>query len=125
MVWYESSPRRLLIEKKALEHSFPQFHFIRHEYQLGVKGYLTTRGGGYYSIEIWYPFDYPYDAPSVYVVSPSIMDAPHKFGSNQICVHYNEWRSQYTIAVIIGWAAHWLHAYEIWKDTKKWPGKEI
>jgi hypothetical protein len=125
MTWYEDNPRRLLIEKRALEQSFPQFYFFRSGSALGVRGYLSTSRGGFYSLEILYPSSFPYGAPEVYVLSPSISDALHKFDGNQICVHYNEWRPQYTITVMIGWAAHWLHSYEIWKSTGRWPGREI
>jgi ubiquitin-protein ligase len=125
MTWYENNPRRLLIEKKALEQSFPQFQFFKYGSELGVRGYLSTSRGGSYSLEIWYPNGFPNEAPRAYVLSPPILDAPHKFGTSQICVHYNEWRPQYTVAVMIGWAAHWLHSYEIWKSTGRWPGREI
>jgi hypothetical protein len=51
---------------------------------------------------------------------------PHTYEENRPCIfhpHYNEWRSDKTIATtIIPWLLEWLVYYEAWLATGEWQG---
>jgi len=123
MPWYDDK-KRLLLEKSAIE-KFNGFRFIKKGSQLGAVGKITTKKGDVYDIKILFPDNYPNKVPNVYCMSPSLRDSPHQLSNNKLCYCYEyEWHSNYTVAVAIGWAAKWFDAYDHWKKTGKWKGKE-
>ena len=124
MAWFHEQKNRLVVEKRAIEQSFPQFKFYISGDTLFTIGQLRTRSGITYQIKIIYPTDYPHSCPKVICEWPTVTDAPHIIDGS-LCIHYQEWKSNYTIATVIGWTAHWLHSYEVWKRTNRWPGPEV
>lgn len=115
---------RLSIERQALER-FPGFYFFKKGKKLGVKGKIYTRNGNCYDIKIIYPDNYPNNAPETFCESSLKRYPPHLLSKNKLCNHLpEEWESKYTIAVIIGWSIKWFDAYEQWKRTGKWKGRE-
>ena len=50
-------------------------------------------------------------------------DCPHKFNDGTICVMREEqWRGQFTVALVVLKTAVWLNKYELWKREAAWPG---
>lgn len=123
MSWYSRDPSRAALEQRAIEQTFPGMRFKMSGTTLLLEGVLRTAYGRSYTIHFVFPDDYPYSAPKAYVPSISRSDVPHRFRDGSLCIQRNEWSPSYTSAVIVGWAAHWLHAYEIWDRTREWPGK--
>lgn len=117
---------RLALEIKEMRRRFPQFSpLVLRDRRHGYEGTLRTESSNTYKLLAVYPSTYPYSAPKVYPISPRI-SAPHQFDDGSICFHLvHEWNPSYTMCVAIGWAAHWLHAYESYKRTGYWPGPEV
>jgi hypothetical protein len=108
-----------------MERRFPQFRALRLEDgRVGYVGTITTRSYRSYEILIVYSDIYPIDAPKVYVISPKI-ESKHQFKDGSLCFHLpHEWSPSYTVCAVVGWASHWLHAYERYLETGNWPGRE-
>lgn len=124
MAWYDRDGTRLVIEDRSLKASFPSFRFYKSRTTLFVAGKLKTSYGKSYKIKIVYPDNYPHSCPKVYCDIALVPNSPHVFKDGSLCIQYNDWRTSHTIAVVIGWTAHWLHSYEVWMRTGRWPGKE-
>ena len=137
MQWYERDKKRLKIEITAVKDRYPQFELIKlRDGRLAWRGWLRTRRaadtyGRRYGVLVVYPSNYPVDAPRVYVEGISgIESTPHMFSDGSLCLFYpndpRQWNPQQSTAVVaISWTAAWLHAYEVWKRTGRWPGRSL
>ena len=83
--------------------------------------------GGTYVLSIRFPESYPNEMPRVFVDTPPITNAPHRYQGGHICyLHPSMWNpGTHHLTFVIGRAAKWLNKYEIWRYRGTWPGAEI
>ena len=135
--WYESKKgqARLALEHRAMERFHPQFQLRqRKSGSLYFRGQLVTSfSGTAYTIEVEFSKSHPASAPVVRLVAPKLRErhVPHRYGDGRLCLYKpadgpgaGYASATTTGATLVGWAAAWLHAYEIWRRTKIWPGPE-
>ena len=93
-----------------------------------VKVVLQTSASRIYILSIFFPDNYPYALPSVYVKKPTLKrGAPHMFSEDKICYqHFSTWNpGRHDLSHVIARSVKWLNKYEVWLITNNWPGKEI
>ncbi len=126
---------RWKVERNKLKATFPQFRFYAGNVfstLLGskniekVKGKLRTKSGTIYPIQVIMPESYPYEMPTIKTLGWNIhSDCPHKYDDQPLCVLLPErWSSNMTVAFLVAKTALWLHKYEIWQETGRWPGSD-
>lgn len=89
---------------------------------------LHTTARHHYTLSIFFPETYPYAMPSVYVRTPAInKSVDHIYENGNICFqHVSTWNpGRHDLTHVIARTAKWLNKYEVWLQTKRWPGKEI
>jgi hypothetical protein len=141
MSWWLSSPERLETETHLMKQKFPQFQLgtaIENKIIKGsvvVKngqkywyGILKTCAGNIYTSLIVYPDHYPGQEIRSFIIEPLISSVSHRYGDGRLCLYSNDHggRGQghgkgMTAVSYVGWTAAWLHAYEIFNKTGKWP----
>ena len=91
------------------------------------KVYALQTASGMYVLSIKFPENYPNEMPRVYVDTPAITSAPHRYNAGNICyMHPTMWNPGiHHLTFVIGRAAKWLNKYEIWRVRGTWPGAEI
>jgi len=118
------STSRWYYEKQRLEY-FPSFHLLGSNGNIAAaQGTLDTQYGNTYAIRVdllHYPFSLPSVRPKDWTIHPS---APHKFSSGEICIMRSvQWRTYFTVALVVAKTAIWLAKYELWKrNGHVWPG---
>lgn len=92
-----------------------------------VKVALQTVEKYFYTISINFPETYPSQMPTVQIVKPEITLSPHRYNNGNICyLHPTMWNpGRHDLTFVIQRAAKWLSKYEVWKQTKVWPGAQI
>ena len=85
-----------------------------------------------YRIRVTYSPHFPDMAPVVTIEEPAIEGGtPHLLSAGQPCLFhasdgprhgYDPART--TAATLVAWTALWIHAYETWRQTGHWPGRE-
>ena len=132
--------KQLAIESRAMNSCFPQFKLQRCDKKLRVNkwnvaqngefiwlGKITTHSKRSYLVSCVYPHDYPFSEIRSYILQPYIPTTEHRFKEGNLCLYDHRgngkgFESEKTTAVtIIAWTSAWLHAYEIWQKTGKWP----
>jgi hypothetical protein len=104
---------------------FRDFHLLGSGTDItAAEGLLTTQYGNSYRIRIElnsYPYSLPKVRPKDWTIHPS---SPHKFSDGSICIMRSEqWRKNFTVALVVAKTAVWLGKYEIWKrNGHYWPG---
>ena len=96
--------------------------------RLYVLGALQTSPGRYFTLSISFPDIYPNGMPLVCVRKPALHEsAPHRYSNGNICyLHQRMWNpGRHNLTFVIWRAAKWLNKYEVWLQTRKWPGAEI
>jgi ubiquitin-protein ligase len=80
-----------------------------------------------YILSIKFPDNYPNEMPRVYVDTPVITNAPHRYTQGNICyLHPSMWNpGTHNLTFVIARAAKWLTKYEVWRTRGTWPGAEI
>lgn len=125
---------RLAAEIEAMNR-FPQFRLEPFRGMLAWGGSLVSglENGDSYQIRLTYPPSYPDEPPVVVIVEPELeLNTPHlQLHNNRPCLFWHSGpRSGYepartTAATMIAWTALWIHAYETWQRTGRWPGKGV
>jgi len=127
--WYNINRVRLVQEGAAMKDRFPQFKLKRLEAgQLVWHGTLRSNNRNEYQIAIRYPSDFPDSAPKAFMVKPAIFGVPHMWQDGSLCMFApfdRSWETRSTAATVVAWAAVWIFAFEIWKNTGKWPGRSV
>ncbi len=117
---------RWYYEREKL-HLFPSFTFVGYGSQItGAEGTLDTQYNNTYAIRIEIP-NYPYSLPKVSLKDRKPHpDAPHKFSDGSLCImRSSQWRTHFTVALVVTKTAIWLGKYELWKrNGHYWPGLE-
>lgn len=135
--WYQTNPARLVIERTAMEHRFPQFQLVRDGEILVWIGTLRSNRGNTYEIALYYPNDFPASVPNVFPIDPPITvwkdqkagHLKHQYNDGHLCLYEPNDRTfgqNTTAATVIAVAAAWFFAYESWLESgkKEWPGIE-
>ena len=80
-----------------------------------------------YVLSIKFPETYPNEMPRVYVDTPAISNAPHRYNGGNICyLHPSMWNpGTHNLTFVIARAAKWLSKYEVWRTRGAWPGAQI
>ena len=133
---------RLQTDIQSLALKFPQFRLYRANKEVvsgnwkiaGTNEYyflgkLRTRSANLYTIVISVPRNYPFGELRAFVIEPFIPATEHRFNDGHLCLyggHGGETGAKYETGrtspvSVIAWSAAWLHAYESWKKTGKWP----
>ena len=105
--------------------TFPKFSLLSSGGSVvAAEGILDTQYNNTYALRIEltnYPFSLPKVRPNGWSIHPS---SPHQFNDGSICVmRSDQWRRNFTVALIVAKAAIWLGKYEIWKRNGHfWPG---
>lgn len=118
---------RLKTENALINKRFPQFILKRlSDGTYGFIGTLKTTKGTHYKLLVQIPSNYPNTNPNVYIVSPKVNCKVHMFPDSRLCLNIDEdWSPDKTVVTCIGWAAHWLHNYEVYNVTGKWPARAV
>ena len=103
-----------------------------------VEGHPTVEGGvmalialetsmHVYTMAVSFPDSYPNGMPEVHVRRPPLRPSPHRFPNNRICfLHPRMWNpGRHDLMFVIQRAAKWLAKYEVYQQTRKWPGAGI
>ena len=88
------------------------------------EGPITTLTGAKYQIQVQYTQRFPYEAPKTYVLAPEIKNAGHVHPDGHLRLLRREerlWNPEATAATLMLWVSHWLHCYEVSKDSGEWP----
>ncbi len=80
-----------------------------------------------YILSIKFPENYPNEMPRIFVDTPAITQAPHRYQNGNICyLHPSMWNPGiHNLSFVVARAAKWLNKYEVWKRQGSWPGAEI
>jgi len=80
-----------------------------------------------YVLSIKFPEAYPNEMPRVFVDTPVITNAPHRYNAGNICyLHPSMWNpGTHNLTFVIARAAKWLSKYEVWRTRGAWPGAQI
>lgn len=103
-----------------------------------VEGHPTADGGvtalvaletsrHVYTMAVSFPETYPNRMPEVHVRRPTLQPSPHRYPHNQICyLHPHMWNpGRHDLTFVIKRAAKWLAKYEVYQQTRSWPGAGI
>lgn len=137
---------RIQCDLQALAARFPQFKLYRANRDVAsgkwkiaasgeyyFLGNLKTLGSNIYTVAIAIPRNYPFGEVKAFVIDPCISVTEHRFNDGHLCLyggHGGESGQKYESGrtgpvTVIAWTAAWLHAYECWKKTGKWPTIKI
>ncbi|NUM36370.1 MAG: hypothetical protein HUU50_17660 [Candidatus Brocadiae bacterium] len=144
--WGNASPYQAMLddristESRAVREYFPSFEMrkaskpfqkngwnIAQPGEMFWTGTVRTHSGTEYMIAVVYPRDYPFSEIKSYVLSPYIPASEHRFQDGHLCLYDHDGKGQgyehgkSTAVTMIAWTAAWLHSYEIWRSTGKWP----
>ncbi len=104
---------------------FPTFQLVGINGRItGAVGALDTQYNNTYGIRIELT-NYPYALPNIYPRGWTIHPAvTHGFKDGSLCImRSDQWRKNFTIALVVAKTAIWLNKYEIWKrNDHHWPG---
>jgi hypothetical protein len=92
-----------------------------------VKAGLQTSAGNTYIAEIRFP-NYPNQMPKVFITKPGLdPGSPHKYTDGNLCyLHPNMWNpGRHDLTFVLGHTAKWLNKYEVWRQTRRWPGASL
>ena len=80
-----------------------------------------------YTLAVSFPYSYPNVMPEVHVRKPALQWSPHMYRNNQICyLHPHMWNpGRHDLKFVIARAAKWLAKYEVYQETREWPGAGI
>jgi hypothetical protein len=119
-----NSALRWSYEQEKLKR-FPAFRFVRVGTNItGVVGALDTQVGNTYGVRVELQ-NFPFARPTVFSRDwTPHPDVPHRFNDGSLCVmRSDQWRTYFTVALVIAKVAIWLGKYELWKRNGHiWPG---
>jgi hypothetical protein len=119
-----SGSNRMYREQEVLRKYFPYFVIAQDSAgRLTARGVLSTEINSY-GIRVVLPSNYPYEMPAVVPLDWKA-GGPHVYPNGQLCVmQLGQWRTPYTIALMVAKAAIWVNKYEVYKRYGSWPGNE-
>ncbi len=120
----EMQANRWFYEREKLR-IFPAFALLAVNGQItAAEGGLDTQYGNTYGIRIGlegYPYSLPRVFPKGWTLHPN---ATHKYVDGSLCImRSDQWRREFTVALVVAKTAIWLGKYELWKrNGHVWPG---
>lgn len=111
---------RLVAEAAVMGDRFPGFRLrVDGSASLFWVGVLTPLSDTEFVVAVVYPADYPYRAPSLWILEPDLTSGvPHMYPDGSICIHANNWDPERGTAVsCVTLIAGWLVAYVNWQRT--------
>lgn len=93
-----------------------------------AKAALQPTAQQLYIAAVRFPADYPNSMPRVYIEKPVIdSSSPHQYKDGNICfLHPTMWNpGVHDLKFVIARTAKWLSKYEIWKQSRRWPGAQL
>ena len=81
----------------------------------------------FYTLAVSFPKSYPNGMPEVHVRKPALASSPHRYLNNRICyLHPRMWNpGRHDLTFVIKRVAKWLAKYEVYQQTRNWPGAGI
>jgi hypothetical protein len=82
-----------------------------------------------YLVYVVYPAGFPDEPPEVTIARPQLPSGmPHLLPDQRPCLFRGSGRAGYepgvtTAATLVAWTALWIHAFETWRETGRWPGR--
>ena len=126
--WYEVRQPLLRREKQAMAQFYPGLSLEKApDGDLIWQGTVTTWIKNSYEIMLRYPHRFPYAPPRAFVMNPKIQASRHIYPDAHLCLFHKDdkaWKPETTAATVVTWVSLWLHCYEVWQDTGKWPRPE-
>lgn len=125
-------------EAPIMKRKFPQFALFQGDPSLPFAsngelfwgGTLTTNFGSSFSVAVVYPVSYPHGQTKVFVRELMGVRTPHKYVDGHLCLYSNDHGgggegigTETTAAALLGWAAAWLNAWEVYQRSGNWPGR--
>ena len=122
MKWYRSDPERFAVEKMLLARHHPGVKIVIKDGEMSVFKKLATPRNNYL-IKAKFSDRHPYSPMEVYIVEPCLRNTPpHQYSEGRLCLHGNSnVGSETTAKVYLDWAEQWIHIYERWLKTHRWP----
>lgn len=138
-MWWQNYPTRLAQEHKAIWKYYPGVRVslgnIPAKYcltcwedenptpsHIAVFANIVTRTGCGYPVVMVYPCNYPNRIPSVWPLKDVEPHPPvHCYGDGRLCLTENEYDTDVTGLIVLGWAFGWFNCYDIWLRTGKFP----
>ncbi len=124
---------RLEVEDLAMRERFPGFELeLLEETCIAWTGSLQSAlpGGECYVVYVVYGVVFPDLPPNVVIVEPQLVEGtPHLLRGQEPCLYNHAGRARgydpasTTAATLVAWTALWIHAYEAWRRTERWPGR--
>ncbi len=120
------SSNRWYYEREKLR-VFPAFELLGVGGRVSAaQGAIDSQKGNTYGIRIeltGFPNALPTVVPIGWAPHPSVR---HKFADGSLCIMRSaQWRTHFTVALVVAKTAIWLAKYEIWKrNNHHWPGLE-
>lgn len=126
--WHEVRKPLLRRERQAMGRFYSSMELGQAaDGDLFWQGPVKTWAGNSYQIMLRYPHRFPYAPPRAFVLEPKIAESRHIYKDGHLCLFHIEdkaWKPEGTAALVMTWVSLWLHCYEVWQETGKWPGKE-
>jgi hypothetical protein len=134
--WWETDygSWRRSAEREAMQRHFPGFELC--ELLDGTLCWVGWLCSGLdpersYRVRLTYPENFPDHHPEVRIEEPTLPEGtPHLLGPQRPCLyqpshgHRNGYEpGRTTAATLVAWTALWLHAFETWRETGRWPGR--
>lgn len=77
-----------------------------------------------YRLLITYPPGFPLDPPKAQILQPRIVNAPHRYWDNTLCLQASPIPFKTTALLIRNRAVVWFLMYEAWLRTGEWMAPE-
>ncbi len=120
----EMGSNRWYYERQHLQ-LFPAFVLLGVNGQItAAEGALDTQYRNTYGVRITLT-GFPYSLPKIFTKGwTPHSDVPHKYVDGSLCImRSDQWRTNFTVALVVSKTAIWLGKYEIWKrNGHVWPG---
>jgi len=124
MSWVQRSPQRFHVELQVLQ-AAANGRFVRVANHLAWEEEVRA-GGARFALRITYPEDFPFAAPRVFLLYPSlpVSVAVHRYVDGSLCLHGpDEWHPTNTGVWVRGRAIAWINALVEFSATGIWPAK--
>jgi len=122
--WWVKHPKRAIEELYLMEENTNSIFHVRGS-QLIWEETIVNNLGQAYRLSIESQPEHPFSIPKVFVLSPHITAAAHRYHDGSLCLfHPDDYRSDMTLLSIRGLASAWCFCHGIYEQTGEWPAAE-